>query len=296
MVILGTACTRTNENEQTLCSTVTNTTDNQSDMNTTCLELSVGTRRPAGRKSSGSKTSKAKLDSGRPERRRRSSGGAKRKELGSTAISFTATESDCEIGEQDTESQKPTESAGLSPMYQDSSDRPVHHEAECSENKKIEVLNSCVVQNENSMTTERLEQKTPGNKRRGRVQKTLKSPCVKIDVVVEEVDESGQSEQNTVDASESNAAPTEPSLAPWQQADFNIDDILKPVAKSRGSVRRSLRNRRSVDLQAVGLAWVDHTSPEPSKAGRRRTRGRLSGVSEPLVFQASEELTPNLGE
>ncbi|XP_048044874.1 cell division cycle-associated protein 2 isoform X3 [Megalobrama amblycephala] len=295
MVILGTSCTRTNENEQALCSTVTNTTDNQSDMNSTCLEPSVGTRRPAGRISSGTKTSKAKLDSGRPERQRRSSGGAKRKELGNIAINFTTTESDCETGEQDTESQKPTESAGLSPMYQDSSDRPVH-EAECSENKKIEVLNSCVVQNENSVTTERLEQKTPGNKRRGRVQKALKSPCVKIDVVVEEVDESGQSERNTVDASESNTAPTEPSLAPWQKPDFNIDDILKPVAKSRGSVRRSLRNRRSVDLQAVGLTWVDHTSPELSKAGRRRTRGRLSGVSEPLVFQASEELTPNLGE
>ncbi|XP_051750122.1 cell division cycle-associated protein 2 isoform X3 [Ctenopharyngodon idella] len=290
MVILDTTCTRTNENEQTSSSTVTNTTDNQSDINTTCLEPSVGTRRPAGRISSGSKTSKAKLDSGRPARQRRSSGGAKRKELGNTAINSTI-ESDCQTGEQDTESQKPTESAGLSSMYQDSSDRPVHHETECSENK---VLNNCVVQNEDSMTTERLEQKTPGNKRR--VQKALKSPCVKIDVVVEKVDESVQSEQNTVDASESNAAPTEASLAPWQQADFNIDDILKPVAKSRGSVRRSLRNRRSVDLQAVGLAWVDHTSPELSKAGRRRTRGRLSGVSEPLVFQASEELTPNLGE
>lgn len=294
MVILGTACSETNENEQTLSSTVTDTTDNQSDMNATCLEPSVGTRGPAGKVNSGSKTSKAKCGSGRPERQRRSSGAAKRKELGNTAINST-TELDCESGEQDTLNQKPSESAGLSPVYQDSFDRPVHHEAGCSENKEIEALNS-LAPNEDSITTERLEQKTPSGKRRGRVQKVLKSPCVKIDVVVEEVHESGQSEQITVDTSESNTGPTEPSLAPWQQADFNIDDILRPVAKSRGSVRRSLRNRRSVDLQAVGLAWVDHTSPELSKAGRRRTRGRLSGVSEPFIFQASEEPTPNLGE
>lgn len=295
MEILGTACTQTNKNEQTLSSTVTDTTDNQSDVNSTCLEPSVSTRGPAKRISSGSKTSKAKCDSRRPERQRRSSGGAKRKELGNTASNATI-ESDCETVEQDTECQKPTESAGLSPMYQGSSDWPVHQEAECSENKEIVALNHCVVPNEDSMTTERLEQKTPSNKRRGRVQKLLKSPCVKIDVVVEEVDESGKSERNSVDASESSTGPAEPSLAPWQQADFNIDDILKPVAKTRGSVRRSLRNRRSVDPQAVGLAWVDHTSPEQSKAGQRRMRGRLSGVSELLVLEASEELTPNLGE
>ncbi|KAK7164118.1 hypothetical protein R3I94_002745 [Phoxinus phoxinus] len=284
-VTLGTPCTQTNENEQTVSSSVTDTTDNQPDLNVAYLEPSVGTQSPAGRVNSGSKTFKAKRDPGRPERRRRSSGAAKRKELGNTAINST-TESDYEIREQDAESQKPNESAGLSPMYQD---RPVRHEAECSKNKEIEALNSYVVPNEDSISTERLEQKTPSNKRRGRVQAVLKSPCVKVD-------ESGQSERITDDISESNARHKEPSLAPWQQDDFNIDDILKPVAKSRGSVRRSLRNRRSVDLQAVGLAWVDHTSPELSKAGRRRTRGRLSGVTEPLFFQASEEPTPNLGE
>uniref|UniRef100_A0A672S7V9 Cell division cycle-associated protein 2-like n=1 Tax=Sinocyclocheilus grahami TaxID=75366 RepID=A0A672S7V9_SINGR len=295
MVSLDTACTWTNENEQTLSSNVSDTTDNQSDMGVTCLEPPVGTRGPAGRGSSGSKTSKANRDSGRPVRQRRSSGAAKRKELGSPAISST-TKSGGETGKQDTESQKPTESAGLNPVYQDSPDRPVHDVAECTENKEIEALISCVVPNEDSMNTESLEQKTPSNKKHGRVQKALKSPPGKLNVVVEQVVESGQSERITDDTTESNAGPTEPSLAPWQQADFNIDDILKPVAKSRGSVRRSLRNRRSVDLQAVGLAWVDHTSPELSKASRRRTRGRLSGVSEPFVPQVSVELTPNLGE
>ncbi|XP_056110665.1 cell division cycle-associated protein 2 isoform X3 [Rhinichthys klamathensis goyatoka] len=288
MVIPGTPCSQTNENEQTLSSSVTDTTDNQPDLNAAYLEPSVGTQSPAGRVNSGSKTSKAKRYSGRPERQRRSSGAAKRKELSNTAINST-TESDYEFGEQDAESQKPNQSAGLSPMYRDSIDWPVRHEAECSKNKEIEALNSYVLPNEDSITTDRLEQKTPSNRRRGRVHTVLNSPCVKVD-------ESGQSERITVGMSESNAGPKEPSLAPWQQDDFNIDDILKPVAKSRGSVRRSLRNRRSVDLQAVGLAWVDHTSPELSKAARRRTRGRLSGVTEPLFFQASEEPTPNLGE
>ncbi|XP_067295533.1 cell division cycle-associated protein 2 isoform X2 [Pseudorasbora parva] len=290
MVILGTACTQTSENESTLTSTVTDTTDNQSDMNTACLESSDDTCGPSGRVNSRSKNSKAKRNSGR---QRRSSGTVKRKEYDNTAITFTA-ESDCEIGEQDTENQKPNESAGLSPVYQDSSDKPVRCEAECSENKEIEALNIYVVPNEDSITTERLEQKTPSGKRRGRVQKVPQSPCVQIEV--EEVDKSGQSERITVDTSEINSGPAEPNLAPWQQADFNIDDILRPVAKSRGSVRRSLRNRRSVDLQAVGLAWVDHTSPELSKAGRRSTRRRLTGVSGPFIFQASEEPTPNLGE
>ncbi|KAK2911023.1 hypothetical protein Q8A67_003156 [Cirrhinus molitorella] len=280
------------ENEETLSSNVTDTTDNQSDMGVTCLEPSVGTRGPAGRGSSVSKTSKAKRDSGRPVRQRRSSGTVKRKELSSPAISST-TESSGETGKQDTESQKPTEPAGLSPVYQESSDRPVHDVAECSESKEVEALINYVVPNGDSMNTENLEQKTPSNKKRGRA---LKSPHGKLNVVVEVAAESGQSEQITDDTSEGIAGPTEPSLAPWQQADFNIDDILKPVAKSRGSVRRSLRNRRSVDLQAVGLAWVDHTSPELSKVSRRRTRGRLSGVSEPLVSQGSEEPIPNLGE
>ncbi|XP_073697280.1 cell division cycle-associated protein 2 isoform X1 [Garra rufa] len=272
------------ENEETLSSNVTDTTDNQSDMGVTCLEPSVGTRGPAE-----PKTFKAKRDSGRPMRQRRSSGTVKRKELGNPAISSTS-ESSSETGEQDTEILHPTESAGWSLIYQDNPDRPVY---ECSESKEVEALINNMVPNGDSMNTESLEQKTPSNKKRGQA---LKSPHGNLNVVVEEVVESGQSEQITDDTLKSNAGPTEPSLAPWQQADFNIEDILKPVAKSRGSVRRSLRNRRSVDLQAVGLAWVDHTSPELSKVSRRRTRGRLSGVSEPLVSQASEETTPNLGE
>ncbi len=249
-------------------------------MGMACVEASVGAQDPTERGSSASKALKAKRDSGRFVRKRRSSGAGKRKKLSSPDISS-------KTGEQDTESQKPP---GCTSVYRDGPDRPVHHETECSENQETEALISCVVPNVDSMNIESLLQKTPSNKKQGRVQKAPKSPRGKLNVVVEEVVESGQSERVT---DESN---TEPSLAPWQQADFNIDDILKPVAKSRGSVRRSLRNRRSVDLQAEGLAWVDHTSPERSKASRRKTRGRLSGVSELLLSQTSEEPAPNFRE
>ncbi|XP_076854037.1 cell division cycle-associated protein 2 isoform X2 [Brachyhypopomus gauderio] len=72
----------------------------------------------------------------------------------------------------------------------------------------------------------------------------------------------------------------QPVLESWQQADFSIEDILKPTARVRSSVRRSLRNRRSLDAQASGLAWVDRTSPDLNTASRRKTRGRLSAVVE----------------
>lgn len=70
-------------------------------------------------------------------------------------------------------------------------------------------------------------------------------------------------------------------LAPWQGGEFNIEDVLRPVASSRRSVRRSLRNRsdRVSRSGASGLAWVAHTSPDVatgSRAGRRRTSSRLS--------------------
>lgn len=92
-----------------------------------------------------------------------------------------------------------------------------------------------------------------------------------------EVDEKNDKESNP------SSAPLE-NLEPWQQLDFCIEDILKPVArsKSRGSVRRSLRHRRSVDVLDKGLAWVEHTSPQMiTSSQRRRTRGRLSAVSQP---------------
>ncbi|XP_056602166.1 cell division cycle-associated protein 2 isoform X2 [Triplophysa dalaica] len=247
----------------------------QSDTGMTLLEPSASTESPAGRVNSGSKALKARRGSGRPARQRRSSGTTKRRKFSSSAIDSVELEG--ETGEID--SHELFEAIGLN---QNNSDGLELHESEHSETPNV-------VPND-PMSTERSEQKTP--KRCGQVQKVLKSPCVKIHVALE-------ADERIVDETEfsdSKAAPTEPTLASWQQTDFNIDDILKPVAKSRGSVRRSLRNRRSVDLKAVGLAWVDHTSPEFSKVGRRRTRGRLSGVSESCVTLISEEPTPDLAE
>ncbi|XP_026066714.1 cell division cycle-associated protein 2-like isoform X3 [Carassius auratus] len=198
-VSLDTACTRTNEIQQTLSS--------------------------AERGNLASKASKARRDSGRPVRKRRSSCADTRKELDSPAIS------------SETESQ---EQPGCTSVCRDS---PEHQET-------TRPVMSCKM---DSINTESLN-------------------------------------EQLTDERESSPGHTEPGLAPWQRADFSIDDILRPVSRSRGSVRRSLRNRRSVDLQAVGLAWVDHTSPELSKASRRKTRGRLSGVSEPLL---SQEPAPN---
>ncbi|XP_059405285.1 histone H3.v1-like [Carassius carassius] len=209
-VSLDTACTRTNENQQTLSSA----------------------QDPAETGNLASKASKARRDSGRPVRKRRSSCADTRKELDSPAIS------------SETESQK---QPGCTSVCRDS---PEHQETKRSETQEREAVMSCKI---DSINTESLKEQLS-------------------------------------DESESSTGHTEPGLAPWQRADFSIDDILKPVSRSRGSVRRSLRNRRSVDLQAVGLAWVDHTSPELSKASRRKTRGRLSGVSEPLL---SQEPAPN---
>lgn len=92
------------------------------------------------------------------------------------------------------------------------------------------------------------------------------------------------------DSAPSSSFPLE-NLEPWQQPDFCIEDILKPVAKSeRGSVRRSLRHRRSMDVLAKGLAWVEHTSPQMiSTNPRRRTRGKLSTISQCPPFPDSEE-------
>lgn len=62
-------------------------------------------------------------------------------------------------------------------------------------------------------------------------------------------------------------------LAPWQ-ADFNFEDVFKPVAtRGQRSVRRSLRNQASSE-HAAGLAWLPRTSPESIKETRRRTRQR----------------------
>nr|XP_040052069.1 cell division cycle-associated protein 2 isoform X2 [Gasterosteus aculeatus aculeatus] len=86
-------------------------------------------------------------------------------------------------------------------------------------------------------------------------------------------------------------------LAPWQ-ADFNFEDVFKPVpARLQRSVRRSLRNRSAAEQgvgdgsagnSSVGLAWLAWTSPDSNKESRRKTRGRRLSAA-PAVLPALPE-------
>lgn len=77
-----------------------------------------------------------------------------------------------------------------------------------------------------------------------------------------------------------------PQLAPWQ-ADFNFEDVFKPVAtRGQRAVRRSLRNQsHAVHSDGAGLAWLPRTSPDSCKEPRRRTQGRR--LSAALFVQPS---------
>nr|XP_033475791.1 cell division cycle-associated protein 2 isoform X2 [Epinephelus lanceolatus] len=73
-------------------------------------------------------------------------------------------------------------------------------------------------------------------------------------------------------------------FAPWQ-ADFNFEDVFKPVAtRGQRSVRRSLRNQSNAEhsSNSAGLAWLPRTSPDSSKEARRRTRGRRLSAAQPV--------------
>ncbi|XP_028271173.1 cell division cycle-associated protein 2 isoform X2 [Parambassis ranga] len=64
-------------------------------------------------------------------------------------------------------------------------------------------------------------------------------------------------------------------LASWQ-ADFNFEDVFKPVAtRGQQSVRRSLRNQSNTKQSgdSAGLAWMTRTSPISSKEARRKSQG-----------------------
>ncbi len=80
-------------------------------------------------------------------------------------------------------------------------------------------------------------------------------------------------------------------LAPWQ-ADFNFEDVFKPVAtRGQRSVRRSLRNQGNAEhsSDSAGLAWLPRTSPDSSKEARRRTRGRRLSAAPPVQPSLPEE-------
>lgn len=79
-------------------------------------------------------------------------------------------------------------------------------------------------------------------------------------------------------------------LAPWQ-ADFNFEDVFKPVCtRGQRSVRRSLRNQSNAEnSSSAGLTWLPRTSPESSKETRRRTRGRRLSAALPSQPSLPEE-------
>ncbi|TRY91213.1 hypothetical protein DNTS_018843 [Danionella cerebrum] len=259
MVSLGTSCAWTNENDQTLRAVVT---DICSDMNENSLECSS----LVGRGSS----SKAKRHSGRFNVKRRRNSGTVRKKCDYPAIDVSL-ESDAGAVEQETEIPKPADGE-FHPLNQESPVLETH------------ALGSCSVADEEPTTAESLEEVMSTNGGHELDQKVLKSPVVNINMVEENTEHSERSLEHDARF-----------LAPWQQ-DFNIEDILKPVVKSRKTVRRSMRNRKSMDQQGAGMAWVDHTSPELVKPARRKTCGRLSGAFEAFRTQALEETTLSLGE
>ncbi|KAM4577501.1 cell division cycle-associated protein 2 isoform 2-T2 [Odontesthes bonariensis] len=79
-------------------------------------------------------------------------------------------------------------------------------------------------------------------------------------------------------------------LAPWQ-ADFNFEDVFKPVAtRGQRSVRRSLRNQSNTEhtSKSAGLAWLPRTSPESIKGARRRTRGRRPSAALPVPEETQD--------
>lgn len=119
-----------------------------------------------------------------------------------------------------------------------------------------------------------------------------------------EVEEKGQGDQaasqqeeNTRSSSDSQeeGAVAHPELAPWQ-ADFNLEDVFKPVAtRGQRSVRRSLRNRRNAEhgSNGAGLAWLPYTSPDSIKETCRKTRARRLSAAPPVQPAVPEETQEN---
>ncbi|XP_022068090.2 cell division cycle-associated protein 2 isoform X3 [Acanthochromis polyacanthus] len=113
-----------------------------------------------------------------------------------------------------------------------------------------------------------------------------------------EGEEKGQGEQATSqqgNIQSSSVSPEEGAvhdieLAPWQ-AEFNFDDVFKPVAtRGQRSVRRSLRNQsKGEHAGSAGLAWLPRTSPDFNREARRRTRGRRLSAALPAHPSLPEE-------
>ncbi|KAM9858165.1 cell division cycle-associated protein 2 [Aulostomus maculatus] len=139
----------------------------------------------------------------------------------------------------------------------------------------------------------------PGQSRWGQVTSRGRRSTVSREVEKEqdrtETNQPGQSGSSS-DSHEGAEAALD--LAPWQ-AEFNFEDVFKPVAtRGQRSVRRSLRIQSSSEnsSRGTGLAWLPQTSPDSTKVARRRMRSRrLSAalsVQPALPEEAPPEETP----
>lgn len=259
-----------------------------------------------GRATSGTKPRRARRNSGRAAGRRRSWNSARAKE---------PTSQECEERNEQTGAEEGPQLEKMGLENEDQAE-PSQTSVACETGEEVNGHPETVEHNLTNLIekSDQDDEKEPEpNTQNGKVH-ARKSPRAKTSTVTDENEE--QETNKSGDQKEGQTLPesslavehgefssvsgvgdqTEPVLDPWQEPYFNIEDVLKPVVKSRGSVRRSLRNRRSVDVQAGGLAWVDHTSPELLTASRRRTRSRLSAVFCPPALPDSEEPLTNKGE
>lgn len=228
---------------------------------------------------SGVKAPKARRNSGRPAGRRRSANSARANSARARRLSGSAQE------HETNDLEEPEEPASVGSSGSESSETSESTETPTSE--QIETQNQI---NEFAFTAKTSDNAQPKTTTYEKAENEPRQDPL----------ETNQSPEELAEDPKHPTEPSEPVLESWQEANFNIEDVLKPVkTKSRGSVRRSLRNRRSVDVQASGLAWVEHTSPELMAAGRRRTRSRQSAVYQPATVLDTEEpqqQQQNLGE
>lgn len=106
---------------------------------------------------------------------------------------------------------------------------------------------------------------------------------------------SSQHESRSNSDSQEDEGVTSLHLAPWQ-ADFNFEDVFKPVStRGQRSVRRSLRNQSNAghSNNSAGLAWMPRTSPDSSEEPRTRTRSCRLSAALPVQPSFPEESQEN---
>lgn len=101
---------------------------------------------------------------------------------------------------------------------------------------------------------------------------------------------SSQHESRSISDTQDDEGVANLHLAPWQ-ADFNFEDVFKPVTtRGQRSVRRSLRNQSNTvpNSNSAGLAWMPLPSPDCSNP-RGKTRSRRLSAALPVQPSFPEE-------